>query len=300
MVKNRRQSMREFVSGESINGSEQTLPLSAIILPAYQPRTLFDEERLNQMAQNIKVQGILNRLIVRRILGTDQYELVAGGRRYRAAKIAGLNQVPVLVKKLTDEQAWSLALSENLQREDLKPIEETESILKLIELKLGRSNEDIQKLLIRMYNDSKRKSTTEQNVLFTDEAEAIRLIFNELAAMTWESFVTSRLPLLSLPSELLEALRENKIAYTKAAAIGTIKDPTLRAALLEEAITKNLSLSAIKAKIKSLESDKEAISPKQTIKAVTLKITKSKVWEDPKKWKQVQNLLKKLEALVTE
>ena len=300
MVKNRRQAMRSFVSGEDDKGIEQMLPMSSIVLPNYQPRSFFDEQKLKQMAENIKVQGILNRLIVRRLSGTNQYELVAGGRRYRAAQLAGLTQVPVLVKKLSDEEAWALALSENLQREDLKPLEETESILKLIALKLNQSQEEIQKLLTRMYNHSKRKSESEQNVLFTPEAEAVQIIFGELASMSWESFVTSRLPLISLPTELLEALREGKIAYTKAHAISQVKNPEDRAVLLEEAIVKNLSLTKIKAKIKSLNSKASEVSPKETIQAVTRKVTKSKVWENPKKWKQVQNLLKKLEALIEE
>lgn len=276
------------------------LPLKAIVLPDYQPRLSFDDSKLEQMAKNIKVQGILNRLIVRRRVGTDQYELVAGGRRYRAAQVAGLKEIPVVIKKLTDEEALALAITENLQREELKPLEETESIMRLIALRLGQSQKQVQQLLTRMYNDSKRKSDSEQNVLFTSEAQVVQAVFEELSCLSWESFVTSRLPLLNLPTEILAALREGKIAYTKAQAISQVKDPESRAALLAEVLAQNLSLTKIKAKIKNINSEASELSPQETIQAVTQKVTKSKVWQNPQKWKQVQNLLKKLESLLEE
>ena len=114
------------------------------------------------MVLSIKSQGLLSRLIVRRISGTDSYELVAGGRRFRAARKAGLAEVPVIVKKLTDDEALEIAITENLQREDLNPLEETEGILRLLSSRLDIPSIEIPSLLVKMYNDSKRKEESEQ------------------------------------------------------------------------------------------------------------------------------------------
>ncbi len=298
MKKNRQLAMRGFVYGEEQVGTEQSLPISDIVLPDYQPRLFFDEKKLDEMAQSIKSQGIFTRLIVRRVAGTNKYELVAGGRRYRAAQRVGLTEVPVVVKKLTDDQALALAMTENLQREDLNPLEQTESLLRLIALRTGKPQEAIPPLLTRMYNDSKRKAASEQNVLFTQTGKTIQALFNELGGLTWESFVTSRLPLLNLPSELLTALREGKISYTKVQALAKVKEPDRRQDLLVEAIEQSLSLTAIKEKVKALANPNGSPSPKETIQSVTKKITEAKIWENAKKWKKVQALLQKLEDLI--
>jgi ParB family transcriptional regulator, chromosome partitioning protein len=99
-----------------------------------QPRHYFDPEKLEQLVQSIAQHGILEPLLVRP-LETNQYELVAGERRYRAALKLGLSEVPVVIRQLNDEEATQLALIENLQREDLNPIEETEGILQLLAFK---------------------------------------------------------------------------------------------------------------------------------------------------------------------
>ena len=112
-----------------------TLPLSSLVAGAYQPRQHMDEGALYELAESIKAQGIMQPLLVRSInrVGNDgTYEIIAGERRYRAAKIAGLTEVPVLVKDVTDEVAAAMALIENMQREDLNPLEEAHGIQRLI------------------------------------------------------------------------------------------------------------------------------------------------------------------------
>ena len=97
----------------------------------YQPRSHMDETALNELADSIKEQGFMQPIIVRSI-GNERYEIIAGERRYRAAGIAGLTEVPVLIKEVDDKNALSLALIENIQREDLNAIEEAQGLQRLI------------------------------------------------------------------------------------------------------------------------------------------------------------------------
>lgn len=98
----------------------------------YQPRSHMDETALNELADSIKEQGLMQPIIVRSI-GNERYEIIAGERRYRAAGIAGLTEVPVLIKEVDDKNALSLALIENIQREDLNAIEEAQGLQRLIQ-----------------------------------------------------------------------------------------------------------------------------------------------------------------------
>lgn len=110
-----------------------TLPLREIEPDPEQPRKHFDQDALNQLAASITENGLLQPIAVRpKKLGTG-YIIIAGERRWRAARLAGLDEVPVLIKDVTDEQAAALALIENLQREDLDPIEVAEGCKQLIE-----------------------------------------------------------------------------------------------------------------------------------------------------------------------
>ena len=98
----------------------------------YQPRSYMDDAALQTLADSIKAQGIMQPILVRQI-GTDKFEIIAGERRWRASKIAGLSEVPVLVRDIADESALAMALIENIQRENLNPLEEAQGIKRLIE-----------------------------------------------------------------------------------------------------------------------------------------------------------------------
>ena len=106
-------------------------PVNRIKPDKNQPRHYFDKDSLNDLVTSIKEQGIIQPLIVRRI--TDGYELIAGERRWRASQMAGLKEVPIVIKDVSDTQAFEMALVENIQREDLNPIEEAQAISRLIE-----------------------------------------------------------------------------------------------------------------------------------------------------------------------
>ncbi|MGL4767474.1 MAG: ParB/RepB/Spo0J family partition protein [Formosimonas sp.] len=112
-------------------GNLQMLPRSQLQAGKYQPRTQMDESSLAELAHSISTQGFMQPLVVRPI-GPNQYEIIAGERRFRAAGIAGLTEVPAIIKNVGDEQALSLSLIENIQREDLNPLEEAQGIQRLI------------------------------------------------------------------------------------------------------------------------------------------------------------------------
>jgi len=112
--------------------SMATLPVGSIRPGKYQPRTRMDQQALAELAASIRVQGLMQPLLVRP-LGGNQYELIAGERRWRAAQLAGLTEVPVLVRDVPDSAALAMALIENIQREDLNPIEEATGVQRLIE-----------------------------------------------------------------------------------------------------------------------------------------------------------------------
>jgi len=116
-------------------GLPNTLPLSELVPGMYQPRTRMDEGALYELAESIKAQGIMQPILVRRLTegaNAGKYEIIAGERRSRAAKLAGLDTVPVLVRDVPNEAAAAMALIENIQREDLNPLEEAQGLQRLI------------------------------------------------------------------------------------------------------------------------------------------------------------------------
>jgi ParB family chromosome partitioning protein len=285
---------------EEATTSPQMLKIDSISLPASQPRRYFDPQKLEQLTQSVKAHGILENLLVRPLEGKEgSYELVAGERRYCAALSAKLTEVPVSIRELSDEEALSIALVENLQREDLNPVEETEGIVTLLAIELKESPEAVISLLHRMDNEQKKKVTN--NVIGNAEKQKIESVFASLG-QNWQSFVNNRLPLLKLPIEVLEVLRQGKIEYTKARAIAFVKDEQQRKNLIDEAVSKNLSLAQIKEKIQALSTKNDSSpSPSTQLKTITRRLNQSKLWEkNPKKWKQVQNWLQKIETLLEE
>lgn len=116
-------------------GSIKELPIEFLVPGAYQPRKIFNAEALETLAASIKSQGIIQPLVVREVLrnGEKKYEILAGERRWRASQIAELDKVPVILQSMTDQEALAVALIENIQREDLSPIEEAEAIARFIE-----------------------------------------------------------------------------------------------------------------------------------------------------------------------
>jgi ParB family chromosome partitioning protein len=127
-----------LLAGNETPGREQqrNLPVDSVRPGKYQPRTRMDAESLRELAASIRVQGLMQPILVRPVdgdAGEERFEIVAGERRWRAARIAGMSEVPALIREIPDESALAMALIENIQREDLNPLEEAGGIQRLID-----------------------------------------------------------------------------------------------------------------------------------------------------------------------
>ncbi len=268
------------------------LPLSALLPSPHQPRKRL--EGLEDLAQSIKEKGVLQPLLVRP-LPDGRYEIVAGERRFRAAEMAGLEEVPVVVLDLTPEEARAVALIENLKREDLNPYEETVALLDLLALRLGTGREGAARALQNLLQAEKRKGEVSHNVV--GQAEAVEEVFRTASRMDWRSFVQHRLPLLRLPEDLKAALEEGAIPYTAALELKKVKDKRVRKALLEEARA-GLSLRELKARVRALLKGEREEKGKGDLQARLRSLLPRLKGLPPEKEAEARKHLEALEALL--
>jgi ParB family transcriptional regulator, chromosome partitioning protein len=284
------------------------LAIAQIKLPLSQPRRFFDPKKLDELSRSISKLGVIEPLLVRPLVG-DDYELVAGERRLRASKLAGLAEVPVVVRVMDDAFTAQVRLVENLQREDLNPIEETEGVLDLLVLSLDLTQDETISWLHKMRNVCDRykdeNSEVRHNVMSHSQSMLVEELFGWLGKMSWLSFVKNRLPLLNLPDDLLGALRSGDIEYTKALAISKVKPDVDRSKLLNDSITQDLSLVQVNQLVKSLKQgskdlqvDAEQPSLQIRYKDVSRRFQQSPVWLNPKKHKSIEKLLSQIESLI--
>lgn len=184
--------------------SDSTLPLSQIIVNKDQPRKLFKEQELQELTDSIKQNGVLQPLLVRK--KGAKYEIVAGERRYQAAKLAGLAEVPVIIKDIDDDEVFKLALIENLQRSDLSPLEEARGYKQLI----------------------KERGLTQD--------EAAKLVSKSRSA------ITNTLRLLDLPTEVQQSVEDGLITAGHARAILAVPSVEGRVKLAKKVVDEKLSV----------------------------------------------------------
>lgn len=284
---------------DNLSSSQSFLNVEDLLPSENQPRRYFDEAKLAELELSIKEYGVLEPVLVRPI-NNEKYELVAGERRYRAAIRAGLNQIPVVVRDMSDIEATRIALVENLQREDLNPFEETEGVLMLISSELDIQFEEVSAYLHSLQHQLKNASN---NVIGSEEFESIERIFSTVGKMTWESFINNRLPILNLPEDILLPLRQGKLAYTKARAIAQLDNPAQRQDLLQMTLENELSLAVIKNEVKRLKTGGDIQSSKsdelkKEFSSSVSRLKKSNVWHQPSKQKKIEKLLADLNKLI--
>jgi ParB family chromosome partitioning protein len=210
-------------------GSLQTLLISELQPGKYQPRSIMQEEALLALSQSILKQGVMQPIIVRPV-GNNQYEIIAGERRWRAAKLANLNEVPVIIKNIPDESALAMALIENIQRENLNPLEEAVGIKRLID---------------------------EFNMTHEEAADAVGK-----SRVT----VSNLLRLLTLTKPVQDRLLNGKIDMGHARALIGLEG-SQQIMLCEEIIQKNLSVREVEALVKNLQNGyKTGASPSSSKK----------------------------------
>ncbi|WP_066366227.1 nucleoid occlusion protein [Neobacillus fumarioli] len=203
--------------------------IDQIIPNRFQPRTVFDEEKIEELSRTIHIHGIIQPIVVREF-APGKYEIIAGERRWRAMKKLGWTEAPAIIKNLSDAETASVALIENLQREELSPIEEAIAYGKLLEL----------------HN-------------LTQEALAQRL-------GKGQSTVANKLRLLKLPQPVQDALLNKTITERHARSLIPLKDPEKQIAVLGEIIEKNLNVKQTEERVVRLLEQKN-VKPKPKRKA---------------------------------
>ena len=209
----------DITSAESIEnstkivGSISELPLNQIEVNPFQPRTDFDEDTLQELAVSIKELGVIQPITVRK-LGYDKFQLISGERRFRASQIAGLNSIPVYIRIANDQEMLEMALVENIQREQLNPVEVALSYQRLIdECKLTQ-----EKMSERV---GKKRST-----------------------------ITNYLRLLKLPAEILSSLKKEEISMGHARALINVNNPETQLNIFRDAISNKFTVREIEQIVK--------------------------------------------------
>lgn len=194
---------QEIVASASRNDIVE-IPLEEIRSNPYQPRKSFNEESIKELADSIKEYGIVQPIIVKKAV--KGYELIAGERRTKAARVAGLEAIPAIIKEFDDQEMMEIALVENIQREDLNPIDEAKAYENIINM-----NHMTQDEFARRFGKSR-------------------------------SHVTNMLGLLKLPGATKKLVEENKISMGHARSLSKLSDETLVNELADKIITENLSV----------------------------------------------------------
>lgn len=209
----------------------EQVAIDQIVPNQYQPRTIFSEEKIEELARTIHTHGVIQPIVIRQ-MDDEQYEIIAGERRYRAMKSLGWTEVPAIIRNLDDKETASIALIENLQREELTPIEEAlayDQLLQLHEL--------------------------------TQEALAQRL-------GKGQSTIANKLRLLKLPEVIQEAIMEKRITERHARALIPLKEENLQVQMCQEVIEEQLNVKQLEERIQERlyppeEEEKKPRKPKR-------------------------------------
>lgn len=195
------------------NGEVVYLYLDDIIPNRFQPREVFDDQALKELAVSIREHGVIQPIIVRKV--ENKYEIIAGERRYKASTMAGLTKIPAIVKNLDDKESSKVALIENLQRKDLSPIEEARTYQKILELEDGMTQEQLAATLGKT-----------------------------------QSSVSNKLRLLALPDEVQDALLKEKISERHARSLLNIEDKNEQIKMMDKVIAEKMTVRELDKEIK--------------------------------------------------
>jgi ParB family chromosome partitioning protein len=208
-----------FTQMQTIESDLLELDVDLLYPADTQPRKVFREEKMNELAQSIKANGIIQPIVARR--DGERFQIIAGERRWRAAQLAGLRKIPCLVREVTDENILEISLIENIQREDLNPIEEATAYKRLLD-KLSISQEEIAK---RVGKD--------------------------------RSSITNSLRLLRLPVEIQQLVEEEKLSMGHARTLLSLESLEKQLLLANEIVEKMLSVRETERLVKELQTEEQ-------------------------------------------
>ncbi|MBB5149618.1 MULTISPECIES: ParB/RepB/Spo0J family partition protein [Ureibacillus] len=228
---------------ETIQNEEhvEKIPLQKLVANPFQPRKKFDDETIEELAQSIREHGIIQPIVVRK--KGKKYEIVVGERRYRAAKLAKLEEIPAIIKEMTEEQMMELAILENLQREDLTPIEEAEAYQNLIE-KLNFTQDDLAKRLGKS-----------------------------------RPHITNMIRLLQLPEEVRQMVNDGALSMGHGRALLGLKNKRKIIEVAKKVVNQSLNVRQLEALIKQLNENVSRETKKSTNKDIFVQATESQLRE---------------------
>ena len=234
---------QNIVDNANNNNEIKQIKLSEIRSNPYQPRTYFNEEALNELAESIKIHGVVEPIIVKKSI--KGYELVAGERRTKASRLAGMETIPAVVKDFTDQEMMDIAILENIQREDLSPLELAEGFKKYIET-TGMSQEEVAK----KFGKSR-------------------------------SYITNALGLLNLPTPVKEKINNKEISASHARVLSKFDDENVINELADKVAKEKISVR----ELELISSTDESIPKRKPITRQSIKINKYGVYENALKEK---------------
>lgn len=303
------------------------IPIEKIVSPKIKARAWINPVKVESISRSAKVHGIIQPILVVP-LDEGNYELVYGQHRIEAIKLLGQKQVKAIAKNLTQSERLEIALIENLQREDQNPIDETLGILNLAMLKLECDESTARSCFNELfYQHSGREKNTRVSTGANTTQEQLSVVETILDRfnITVKTFITHKLPLLECHEEIIQAIREGKIAYSKARVIDRVKSDKFRTKLLQCAISSNLSREIL-SKISKIENVRFAnkllkqielenltpeeiqkqIQEKQPVKsdlqkryskAISRLNKHQMIWQDKSKQKELEKLIARIEEL---
>ena len=234
---------QNIVDNANNNNEIKQINLSEIRSNPYQPRTYFNEDALNELAESIKIHGVVEPIIVKKSI--KGYELVAGERRTKASRIAGLETIPAVVKDFTDQEMMDIAILENIQREDLSPLELAEGFKKYIET-TGMNQDEVAK----KFGKSR-------------------------------SYITNALGLLNLPTPVKEKINNKEISASHARVLSKFDDENVINELADKVAKEKISVR----ELELISSTDESIPKRKPITRQSIKINKYGVYENALKEK---------------
>ena len=219
----------------------EKISLDKLVVNPFQPRKTFDDEKIGELAQSIKEHGIIQPIVVRK--KGKKFEIVVGERRYRAAKLANLEEVPAIIREMTEEQMMEVAILENLQREDLTPIEEAEAYQSLIE-KLNFTQEELAKRLGKS-----------------------------------RPYITNHMRLLQLPDEVRELVNNGKLSMGHGRTLLGLKNKRRIPEVAAKVVKHELNVRQLEALIKQLNEDVSRETEKPVKKDIFVQATETQLRE---------------------
>ena len=255
---------------EVVEGTPQEVAIKDIVANPYQPRKVFDEEKLEELAASIKEYGVVQPLVVRK--KGKKYELVAGERRLRASKLAGLKKVPVVLKEYDETEMMEIALIENIQRHDLNAIEEAQGIKRLMDeckltqeqvaVKVGRSRTAVANILRLLNLAQKVQDLISQNLLSMGQAKQIATLRSEedqilVAKSAVEQGWTAR-----TTEEVVREMLDGKKVKVVRETVKTIFDKKVKVKTKEEKPAQDVFHKDFESKLVELLGTKVKVNPK--------------------------------------